>query len=68
MLEKGPYIVAFGGKELMEHEALQNLEETNKMLPYTMVFIWFCLCQATLFLVKKWKVRKLDSYPSVLQR
>ena len=67
MLEKGPFIVAFGGKKLMEHKDLQNTS-SEKMIPYSLVFVWFCLCQAILFMVKKWKLKKLDGYSSVLQR
>ena len=68
MLEKGPYIELFGGKQLMEHEDIQNASSDEKMIPYSLVIVLFCVCQATLFLVKKWKLRKLVSYPSVLQR
>ena len=68
MLEKGPYIVLFGGQQLMDHEDLQNVSNDEKMIPYSLVIVLFSVCQATLFLIRKWKLRKLVSYHSVLQR
>lgn len=51
----------------MNHEDLQNTSG-EKSIPLFSVIIWLCLCHTTLGIVKKWKLRKLDSYTSVLNR